>query len=180
MIFAFTDYLNFELFLPYCFWVYCWFSNFFVEKTGSSCLKNCYMEKLLMLKILHGCILLHFGLGYQLLERILLLKVLHSSLRALFRIYLPFWFVLLSIKWSSTIGHLCPFDSEPPGGAANQILAPYSIFKGKAALTVKPVLPTFTKLDVWVIYFVAFTIIQVHLFLWSWIMFLLIYLFPVT
>ncbi|XP_062152681.1 single-stranded DNA-binding protein WHY2, mitochondrial [Alnus glutinosa] len=33
------------------------------------------------------------------------------------------------------------------GGAASQIFAPYSIFKGKAALTVKPVLPTFTKLD---------------------------------
>ena len=179
MIFAFTDYLKLELFLSYCFWVYCWFSKFFVEKTGSSCLKNCYMGKLLMLKILHGCMLLHFGLGYQLLERILLLKVLLSSLWAIFRICLPFWFVLLSIKWSITIGHLRPSDSEPAGDASNQIYASYNVYKGKASLSVTPVLPTFTKLDVWVIYFVAFTIIQVHLFLWSWIM-LLIYLFPVA
>lgn len=87
------DYLKLELFLPYCFWVYCWFSNFFVKKTGSSCLKNCYMGKLLMLKILHGSMLLHSGLGFQLLERILLLKVLLSSLWSLFRICLPFCFL---------------------------------------------------------------------------------------
>jgi len=33
------------------------------------------------------------------------------------------------------------------GDAANQIFAPYSVYKGKAALSVKPVLPTFKNLD---------------------------------
>lgn len=28
-------------------------------------------------------------------------------------------------------------------------MAPYTVYKGKAALSVAPILPTFTKLDVW-------------------------------
>lgn len=62
---------------------------------GTSCLKNCYTGKLVMLKMLHGCMLLHLGLGYQLLERVLLLKVSNSFIWKIFRIYLcsfvSFW-----------------------------------------------------------------------------------------
>lgn len=41
---------------------------------------------------------------------------------------------------------MCYCTSET--GSAERIYAPYSVFKGKAALSVQPVPPTFTKLTV--------------------------------
>lgn len=46
------------------------------------------------------------------------------------------------------LGHLHPFGSEYAGYSAQQIFAPYSVYKGKAALSMTPVLPSFTKLEV--------------------------------
>lgn len=53
-----------------------------------------------------------------------------------FYYFLDYWLVIVF------------FVSEPVGSTSGKIFAPYTIFKGKAALSVTPLLPTFTKLGV--------------------------------
>ncbi|XP_039037019.1 single-stranded DNA-binding protein WHY2, mitochondrial-like [Hibiscus syriacus] len=69
---------------------------------------------------------------------------------------------LLSGKWGDSRGALCPQGFEPRAAfstsihgfaatgnsSANaRVFAPYTIYKGKAALSVSPLLPTFSKID---------------------------------
>ena len=146
-----------------------------------------------MLKMLHGCMLLHLGLGYQMLERILLLKVLIHLCGILSRFcsFILFYFLLLLLLlcfffffwffksndwlWSD---HPCSLGTKPAGYIADRIFAPYSVYKGKAALSVTPVLPTFTKLDVWLFFWLLLQLFKsyfcgVELCLSSFIYFLL-------
>ncbi|KAE8691296.1 Single-stranded DNA-bindig protein WHY2 [Hibiscus syriacus] len=69
---------------------------------------------------------------------------------------------LLSGKWGDARGTLCPHGFEPRAAfstsihgfaatgnsSANaRVFSPYTIYKGKAALSVSPLLPTFSKID---------------------------------
>ena len=72
-----------------------------------------------------------------------------------FILFFVFCFVLFFVfksndwLWSD---HPCSLGIKPAGYIADRIFAPYSVYKGKAALSVTPVLPTFTKLDVWLFF----------------------------
>jgi hypothetical protein len=86
---------------------------------------------------------LKLGISPPLLQITILLKVFIFT-NFIFYFYYNFAAFLYS-HWSNMILF---WNYELSGYASDRIFAPYSVYKGKAAFSLSPCLPTFTKLDV--------------------------------